>query len=101
MLTYRDLGHTAYHHVGVDGVSEFLWSPTARTVGAIASAFHGYRRNRSVGWAVVWGLLGHWSPPITVTIAVAQGFGKPKAAPARQPAQHLVSADFMRGLGFR
>lgn len=41
-----------------------------------ASAYHGYKRNRSVGWAVAWGLLGGLFPVITPAIAFAQGFGK-------------------------
>jgi hypothetical protein len=43
-----------------------------------ASAYHGYRRNRSVGWGIVWGLLGGLAPVITPAIAIAQGFGKPR-----------------------
>ena len=43
-----------------------------------ASAYHGYKRNESVGWAVVWGLLGGMFPIITPAVALAQGFGKPK-----------------------
>ncbi len=43
-----------------------------------ASAYHGYKRNDSVGWAVVWGLLGGAFPVITPAIALAQGFAEPK-----------------------
>lgn len=43
-----------------------------------ASAYHGYKRNDSVGWAVAWGLLGGIFPVITPAIALAQGFGKRK-----------------------
>lgn len=52
---------------------------TALSLGsAAASTYHGYKRNRgSVGWAVVWGLLGGAFPIITPAVAVAQGFGKP------------------------
>lgn len=46
-----------------------------------ASAYHGYKRNDSVGWAVVWGLLGGAFPVITPAIALAQGFGEPKPGP--------------------
>lgn len=48
------------------------------TASAAASAFHGYKRNRSVGWAVWWGLMGGMFPVITPTIAVAQGYAKPE-----------------------
>lgn len=49
-----------------------------RTVAMATSAFHGYRRNRSVGWSIWWGLMGGIFPVITPTIALAQGFGKAK-----------------------
>ena len=48
------------------------------TVSMALSAYHGYRRNSSIGWAIAWGALGSLFPVITPTIAVAQGFGKPK-----------------------
>lgn len=48
------------------------------TASMAASAFHGYRRNESVGWALWWGFCGAVAPVITPVIAAAQGFGKPK-----------------------
>jgi hypothetical protein len=61
-----------------------MQSPT-RKVMAVAGlaavpalAYHGYKRNDSVGWALVWGLFGSMVWPITVPVAVAQGFGKKK-----------------------
>lgn len=54
-----------------------IWGVVS-TASMAASAFHGYKRNRSVGWALVWGLLGATFPVITPTIAVAQGFGERK-----------------------
>lgn len=60
-------------------------SPTIRTLwwllsvaGVGLSAYHGYKRNNSVGWAIGWGLLGGLAPVITVPVAFAQGFAKPK-----------------------
>jgi hypothetical protein len=47
------------------------------TVGMGMAAFHGYRRNNSVGWALAWGFLGLWFPVITNVIAVAEGYAKP------------------------
>jgi len=41
-------------------------------------AYHGYKRNSSVGWAVVWALLGSIAPVIVIPVAFAQGIGKPK-----------------------
>lgn len=46
---------------------------------AAASAYHGYKRNDSVGSAVGWFFLGGIFPIITPAIALAQGFGKPKS----------------------
>jgi hypothetical protein len=48
------------------------------TASFAASVYHGYKRNDSVGWAIGWGVLGAIFPVITPTIAVAQGFAKPK-----------------------
>lgn len=44
--------------------------------GTVTGAYHGYRRNDSIGWAVAWGLLGGLFPYITIPISVAQGYGK-------------------------
>lgn len=52
-----------------------IWAMLS-AVSAGASAFHGYRRNQSVGWAVAWGAAGAAFPIITPAIAIAQGFGK-------------------------
>lgn len=54
-----------------------IWSAVS-TASMAASAYHGYKRNRTVGWALLWGLSGALFPIITPTIAVAQGFGKRK-----------------------
>lgn len=44
-----------------------------------ALVYHGYKRHEgSVGWSLVWGLLGGLVWPITLPIAFAQGIGKPK-----------------------
>jgi hypothetical protein len=41
-----------------------------------ALAYHGYKRNNSVGWAIGWFFFGAlW--PISVPVALAQGFAKP------------------------
>ncbi len=46
------------------------------TASVAASAYHGYRRNRSLGWALVWGFMGGLFPVFTPAIALAQGFGE-------------------------
>lgn len=48
----------------------------ASTVSMAASAYHGYKRNDSVGWALWWGLCGGLFPVVVPVIGVAQGFGK-------------------------
>lgn len=48
------------------------------TIGAGIGAYHGYARNRSIGWALVWGFLGGAVPVIVVPVALAQGLGEPK-----------------------
>lgn len=45
-------------------------------ISMVASTWHGYRRNRTVGWALWWGLMGAMFPIITPTIGLAQGWGK-------------------------
>ncbi len=46
------------------------------TAGMVAGAYHGYKRNESVGWAIGWALLGSMFPYITIPVSLAQGFGK-------------------------
>ena len=48
----------------------------ASTLGLALGAYHGYKRNNSVGWAIGWGLLGAMFPYITIPVAYAQGFGE-------------------------
>ncbi len=50
------------------------------TISMAASAYHGYKRNDSIGWAIWWGLMGSLFPVLTPVIGVAQGFAKPKGA---------------------
>lgn len=41
-------------------------------------AYHGYKRNNSIGWSIVWALFGGAVPIIGWPVALAQGFGEPK-----------------------
>ncbi len=50
----------------------------ASIAGAAIGAYHGYKRNDSVGWAICWSLLGSLAPVIVIPVAYAQGIGKPK-----------------------
>lgn len=47
-------------------------------VSASASAYHGYRRNQSIPWAMWWFLMGSIFPVFTPIIALAQGYGERK-----------------------
>lgn len=49
---------------------------TVSTASMAVSAYHGYKRNNSIGWAICWGFCGGLFPIITPVIAYAQGFGK-------------------------
>lgn len=49
-----------------------------RTASFAASTYHGYKRNKSIGWAIWWGAMGALFPVVTPVIALAQGFGKAK-----------------------
>lgn len=48
----------------------------ARAAAGAAGAYHGYKRNESVGWALWWSFAGFMFPLFTPVIAVAQGFGE-------------------------
>lgn len=50
----------------------------ACVAGAATGAYHGYKRNNSVGWAIGWALLGSIFPVITIPVSLAQGFGERK-----------------------
>lgn len=52
------------------------WWSVLSTVSSGLSAYHGYMRTQSVGWAVGWALVGGLFPVITLPVAIAQGFGK-------------------------
>jgi len=63
-------------------LSAYEYSPAHAVMALIglvatgAGAYHGYKRNDSVGWAIGWGLLSGMFPYIALPIAAAQGFGE-------------------------
>jgi hypothetical protein len=65
----------------LDGFKE-TWEEMRLPIGIVGTAtatYHGYKRNKSVGWALAWGACALFlSPVITNVVAVAQGFGKRK-----------------------
>jgi hypothetical protein len=50
----------------------------ASVAGGVVGAYHGYKRNDSVGWAIGWSLLGSLFPVIVIPVAYAQGIGERK-----------------------
>lgn len=50
----------------------------ASAASSLGLAYHGYRRNDSVGWAIVWALVGGMFWPVGWGVALAQGYGEPK-----------------------
>lgn len=44
------------------------------------AAYHGYRRNSSIGWAVAWAFMAGIAPPVVIGVAFAQGFGDRRGA---------------------
>lgn len=46
--------------------------------GTMAGAYHGYKRNGSIGMAIVWALAGGIFWPVAIPIMFVQGFGKKK-----------------------
>jgi len=53
-----------------------LWQ-VASVTSACLSAYHGYRRNDSIGWGIWWGICGGICIGIVPGLAFAQGFGEP------------------------
>lgn len=66
-------------------VEKYYMNPAVKTIayvgsmaGTIGGAYHGYKRNNSVGWGIGWAVLGGLFWPIALPIMVAQGFGERK-----------------------
>jgi hypothetical protein len=63
-------------------VASLRQSPLAPVFGVLSavscglSAYHGYKRNQSIPWALVWGAMGTVFPVVTPAIAFGQGFGQ-------------------------
>ena len=64
-------------------LGSLAWSAVS-FVAAGASAYHGYKRNDSLPWAIAWGILGSAVPVITVPVALAQGFAQRKRNGSRR-----------------
>lgn len=55
-----------------------IWA-LASVAGTAIGAYHGYKRNESVGWAIGWALLGGLFPVVVIPVAYAQGIGERKS----------------------
>ncbi len=87
--TVRVLGDTPLTPAPVQQFSDNT-SPLRRTLaityalagvaGTAIGAYHGYKRNDSVGWAIGWALLGGLFPVVVIPVAYAQGIGERKRA---------------------
>lgn len=62
----------------LEEANDTVHSGVGRKIAAAASAFHGYKRNNSIGMALVWAACGYITPVLTPVIAVAQGYAKPR-----------------------
>ncbi len=56
----------------------FVAYSIASLAGTAIGAYHGYKRNDSVGWAIGWALLGGLFPIVVIPVAYAQGIGERK-----------------------
>ena len=62
---------------GRSGIYTGLYG-VATAVSSLGLAYHGYRRNDSIGWAIVWAIVGGMFWPVGWGVALAQGYGDPK-----------------------
>lgn len=84
VIAVEPAGSTPLPVVAADDHSEALrlLSKAGGWAGSILGAYHGYKRNNSIGWAIGWSLLGGACWPLALPIMFAQGFGAPIANPA-------------------
>ena len=59
----------------IDSTTTMIYGAASLASAGIC-AYHGYRRNDSIGWAIWWGVMGSMFTIIPVGIALAQGYGK-------------------------
>jgi hypothetical protein len=70
-------GMNGLNGLGESSVASKIWAALSIVSGAL-STYHGYKRNESIGWALVWGFFGSIAPIVTPVVAFSQGFGKRK-----------------------
>lgn len=47
------------------------------TTSVALAAYHGYKRNQSIAWALWWAFAASLLPVVVPAIAIAQGYGQP------------------------
>jgi hypothetical protein len=86
-MAYFEHAPIEYYGTGAPPTTVFqlgqspVMSPTEgwiRTAAIAAAAYHGYKRSGKVSWTIVWAFFGGVAPIITLPVAAAQGFAKPK-----------------------
>jgi hypothetical protein len=80
------LGNTAPSGPSSSPTTTLYWKlySVLSFVGSATGAYHGYKRNRSVGWAVGWFFFGGIAPVLSIPISLAQGYGKPRVQSNRR-----------------
>ena len=69
-----------FERAGMSSDTALTTSYVLQLGAVVADTYHGYKRNKSVGWAVGWAVAALFFPVITTTVAIAEGFAKPKGA---------------------
>lgn len=64
----------------VAGATRAQWKNWLTIAAAAGAGFHGYRRNNSLGWGLVWFTMGTLFPIVTTVVGLAQGYGQPRKA---------------------
>lgn len=83
LVYWQGIGQDDVLPVESDAPMERTWKmigAVGSMAGMVGGAYHGYKRNKSIGWAIGWGLLGGIFWPIAIPVMLAQGFAKPKGS---------------------
>ena len=75
VTTARDVQRAQVGALDPDAFQIPAWWTALSIAGTALGAYHGYKRNNSIGWAIGWGLLGGAFPFIVIPVAYAQGIG--------------------------
>lgn len=79
MATHRSLAQHRQSMVSTGaGIQIPDWYYALSVAGTVVGAYHGWKRDESVGWAIGWALLGGMFPYIVIPVAFAQGIDAKK-----------------------